>query len=69
MNWIPVSSSNLAAVAYDVSTQTLYIHFHSSGTYAYYDVPQSVYHGLMNAASHGEYHAAFIKNSYRYRKL
>lgn len=69
MNWIPVSSSNLSAVAYDSSSQTLYIQFRSSGTYAYYNVPASVYDGLMNAASHGQYHAAFIKNSHGYSKV
>lgn len=69
MNWIPVSSSNLSAVAYDASSQTLYIQFRSSGTYAYYGVPASVYDSLMNASSHGQYHAAFIKNRYRYSKL
>lgn len=69
MNWIPVVSSNLSAVAYELSTQTLYIRFHSSGTYAYFNVPESIYRGLMSAASHGEYHAAHIKNHYRYRKL
>ncbi|MCM1564797.1 MAG: KTSC domain-containing protein [Dehalobacter sp.] len=69
MNWIPVVSSNLSAVAYEPSTQTLYIRFRSSGSYAYFNVPESIYRGLMNAPSHGEYHAAHIKNHYRYRKL
>lgn len=69
MNWIPVSSSNLSAVAYDETTSTLYIRFRSSGTYAYFNVPPHIYRGLMSAASHGEYHAAHIKNSYRYKKL
>ena len=69
MNWTSVNSSNLAAVAYNASTQVLYIRFHSSGTYAYSGVPQSVYNGLMNAASHGEYHAAFIKNNYPYSRV
>lgn len=69
MNWIPVSSSNLSAVSYDPATQTLYVKFHSSGAYAYHDVPPSVHSGLMNATSHGQYHAAFIKNNYRYSKI
>lgn len=69
MNWIPVNSSNLSAVAYDAATSTLYIRFNSSGAYAYYNVPQNVYNGLMSAGSHGEYHAAFIKNNYRYKRL
>src|SRR5690606_22120151 len=53
MRWIPVRSSNLSAVAYDPNTRTLYIEFHSSGTYAYSNVPPSVYQGLLNASSHG----------------
>lgn len=69
MNWIPVSSSNLSAVAYDDSTHTLYIEFHSSGVYAYFDVPPSVFRGLLTAPSHGSYHAAHIKHNYRYSKL
>lgn len=69
MNWSHVVSSNLDAVAYDAASSTLYIRFKSSGTYAYYGVPQSVYNGLMSAGSHGEYHAVHIKNSYRYQRL
>lgn len=68
MQMISVSSSNLAAVGYDPATKTLRVQFHS-GMYDYYDVPESVYDGLMGASSHGEYHAAYIKNSYRYRKV
>jgi hypothetical protein len=67
--WIPVVSSNLDAVAYDAATSTLYIRFKSSGTYAYSNVPKHVYEGLMSASSHGEYHAAYIKNSYPYRRV
>ena len=68
MNMQPVSSSNLSAVGYDPTTQTLRIAFHS-GTYDYFDVPSSVYSGLMNAASKGGYHHQFIKNSYRFNKI
>lgn len=69
MNWIPVNSSNLDSVAYDHGTNTLYISFRSSGTYAYSGVPKHVYDGLMSASSHGEYHAAYIKNNYPYKKV
>ena len=68
MKMIRVVSSNLAAVGYDDQTRTLRIQFHS-GLYDYHDVPRSVYEGLMNAGSKGEYHAAFIKNKYRYTPL
>ncbi|MCX0399576.1 KTSC domain-containing protein [Clostridium perfringens] len=68
MNMIPVSSSNLVAVGYDSSTATLRVAFHS-GVYDYYNVPQNIFEGLLNASSKGKYHHAFIKNSYRYSQV
>ena len=68
-NMIPVCSSNLYAVGYERSSGTLYIQFTSGHLYAYYGVPISVYDGLMNAPSHGHFHARFIKNAYHYRRL
>ena len=68
ISFIPVISSNLSAVAYDAGNHNLYIRFHS-GTYVYYDVPEFIYQGLMNAPSHGKYHAAYIKNNYRYARI
>jgi hypothetical protein len=68
MRMTPVSSSNLVAVGYDEQSQTLRIQFHN-GTYDYLNVPSSVHRGLMNAPSHGEYHAAYIKNSYNFRRV
>lgn len=62
-----VDSSNLDSVGYE--DNTLYISFNSGSTYAYYGVPENIYHGLMNASSKGSYHAAYIKNCYRYQKL
>lgn len=68
MEMIPVASSNLSAVGYDANSQVLRIRFHS-GTYDYYGVPVNVYQSLMNASSKGGYHAAYIKDSYRYSRL
>lgn len=67
MQMISVTSSNLEAVGYDRSTGTLRIRFHNA-TYDYHNVPESIYNGLMSASSKGEYHAAHIKNSYRYSR-
>jgi hypothetical protein len=67
MNMTPVNSSNLAAVGFEKGT--LYIRFHSGDTYAYFDVPRSVYEELMSAPSHGRYHSQNIKYGYRYKKL
>ncbi|MCM3068589.1 KTSC domain-containing protein [Priestia flexa] len=63
-----VSSSNLVAVGYDDSTNTLFIEF-KSGTYKYFNVPQNIYRNLLNASSKGQYHAAFIKRNYPYQKI
>ncbi len=65
---IPVQSSNLVAVGYEPASMKLYIQFHD-GAYVYYDVPQHIFEGLMNAASHGKYHAAYIRNSFPYHRL
>ena len=62
MNMIPVSSSNIASIGYEGTT--LHIRFHSGGLYAYYNVPYSVYAGLMGAFSHGEYFHDHIKGRY-----
>ena len=67
MNMIPVSSSNISSIGYEGTT--LYVRFNSGGLYAYYDVPQSVYSGLMSASSHGKYLSAYIKGRYRYQQI
>lgn len=68
MNMIKVSSSNLVAVGYDATSSTLRIQF-NAGTYDYYGVPNEVFNGLLNASSKGKYHHAYIKTSYRFRKI
>ncbi len=68
MNMIPVVSSNLSAVGYDPASRTLRVQF-KSGCYDYSGVPESIYSGLLNAGSKGEYHAAYIKTSFPYKKI
>jgi hypothetical protein len=68
----PVASSNLDAVGYESASaetdevNTLYIRFASGPTYAYYNVPQDVYEGLMSAASKGEYFHYNIRDRFSY---
>lgn len=69
MNMVPVDSSNLSAVGYDPVSQILRIRFRSGWIYDYYDVPENVYSGLMNAPSKGKYHNACIKNLFQYRRI
>jgi len=69
MRRIPVSSSNLKSIGYDADTRILEIEFQTGAVYRYFQVPESEYRGLMNAASHGKYFHANIRNRYRYEKV
>lgn len=65
----PVTSSNIASIGYDENTSTLEIEFLNNTIYQYFDVPQQVYQGLMQADSHGQFLAQNIKGVYRYSKV
>jgi hypothetical protein len=69
MKRISVNSSNLASVGYDEKSQILEIEFNHGGVYQYFDVPELVHNGLMNASSHGKYFVVNIKDDYEYVKL
>ncbi len=69
LDLVRVSSSNLHSVGYDATSQTLRIRFHSGGIYDYFNVPENRYSGLMSAGSKGTYHANYIKDLYRFRKV
>lgn len=66
-----VGSSNLSGAGYDSETKELRIEFAKSGAvYAYFDVPDTVYQGLLDAPSAGEYFDGFIRNGgFAYRRL
>ena len=69
MNWVSVSSSHMAAVAYDPGESSLFVRFTDGGVYKYHNVPEHIHAGLMSASSHGSYLAARVKNVYRYTRL
>ena len=69
MYMISVNSSNLSVVGYDNRTGTMHIRFNSGRLYAYYNVPENVYYGLMNAASLGSYFNSFTKGCYGDSKI
>lgn len=62
---IPVRSSAIRAVDYDITTKRLLIKFTSGYSYVYHGVPESVFNGLLNASSKGQYFNRYIKNHYR----
>lgn len=69
MDRISVSSSNISSIGYDAESQLLEVEFHDGSIYQYSDVPQSIYDGLMNASSHGQYMHQHIRDQYSYRKV
>jgi hypothetical protein len=65
---IPVISSNIESVGYE--NGILEIRFHNGAIYQYIDVPEHLYHGLMNAPSKGTYLDQYIKKAgYHYRHI
>lgn len=70
MERIPVSSSNLASVGYDLNSAILEVEFNHGGIYQYSGVPEEVHQGLMGAGSHGSYFDQFVKKAgYAYAKV
>lgn len=65
-----VSSSNIASIGYDSTNQILEVEFLNGSIYQYYDVPETLYDGLMSADSHGKYLNEYIKKGgYRYERV
>jgi uncharacterized protein len=68
-NRTPVDSSNISSIGFDENSNTLEVEFHSGAVYQYFDVPLSVYQGIMESGSKGQYFAQHIKGYYRYVKV
>ncbi|HLP90779.1 MAG TPA: KTSC domain-containing protein [Nostocaceae cyanobacterium] len=65
-----VSSSNIASIGYDAENRILEVEFLNSSVYQYFNIPQSLYQGLMSASSHGSYFDAYIKKGgFTYQKI
>ena len=70
MNRQYVSSSNIASIGYDSTSQILEVEFLNGAVYQYYDVPEALYEGLMAADSHGKFLNEYIKmGGYRYDRV
>lgn len=64
----PVSSSNIASIGHEGSTDILEVEFHKSGVYRFFNVPAAVYDALMAAPSHGVFFNANIKGQFAYER-
>lgn len=61
-SWVPVKSSTMTHVLYNLSERVLLIKFTSGVVYSYYNVPETVYRALMAAESKGRYFNQNIKS-------
>ncbi len=68
MERMPVTSSNLHSVGYDLDSQTFEVEFNNGSVYQYSNVPQGEYDALMSADSKGTYFNANIRNRYPFTK-
>ena len=69
MELVPVESSMIKAVGYDLTSQELEIEFTSGRVYRYTGVPVEVYEGLLAAESKGQYMHAYVLDLYPYRPV
>ena len=70
MNYTDVTSSNIKAIAYDPSTLTLGVIFHTGKEYHYIGVTPDMFQDFSNAESKGKFLAVSIKpNPYLTVKL
>lgn len=69
MNRIPVNSSNINSIGYDILSAILEVEFKDGSIYRYYDVPDYIYKELMNAKSYGQFLSENIKYNFRYQKI
>lgn len=59
---------NIVAVGYNPFSMILRIQL-KNGMYDFFNVPESIYTGLLHAQSKSYYHNTYIKNSFRHTKI
>ena len=62
-------STVISRMEYDPETQTLTIAYVSGQTYAYKDVPETVYKELKASRVKGRYLRFFVKDKYAFEKV
>jgi hypothetical protein len=69
LQWRPLESKLLAAVAYVAPRRSLYLRFHSGEVYRYFTFPADQYQEFLDAESQGRYFLSNIRNHFPYQKL
>jgi len=69
MERVPVVSSNIAEVGFELSSNTLEIMFKDGRVYHYFDVPPRVFEDLQGVSSVGQYFHTEIRGVYRFARV
>jgi hypothetical protein len=69
MEWVPVNSRMLSAVAYNSDWKQLYLEFRSGEIYCYGGVPAERHQELLAADSKGKYVRRHILNRYPHQRI
>ena len=69
LEWEPLESKLLAAVAYQAPRRLLYLRFQSGEVYRYFTFPAEQYQEFLDAESRGRYFLSHIRNQFPYERL
>lgn len=62
-------SNRIVSAGYDAPNRTLYLKFDANSMYQYFNVPEDIVRGLINASSHGTYASRRICYAFKYERL
>lgn len=66
---VPIDSSAITNAKYDAALRHLDLDFPTGKRYRYFDVPPTIYAGLLAAESKGRYYNDHIRDVYLYERL
>jgi hypothetical protein len=69
VEWQPLESKMLAAVAYDAPRRRLYLRFHTGEVYRYFTFPAEQFQEFLDAESQGKYFLSHIRDQFPYERL
>jgi hypothetical protein len=69
MNRISIPSEEIKSAGYDPQKKILEIELSSDNIIQYFNVPEKVFIGLLNANYYGTYYNDKIKNSYTFQRI
>ena len=64
-----VKSSHIDSIGYDPDKQIMEVEFKDKSVYQYFEVPEHLYLGIMQAESKGKYLHQRIKGKFEYKKV